>query len=739
MPDAPIWTPSEERVRHARLTEFLRFVGERFGCVATDYASLWRWSIEHRDRFWQAMWEYADVVASRHWETVLTDGDQMPGAKWFVGARLNYAENLLRLRDDRPAIVAWTETGRQQSLTYAELHDEVARIAGWLRREGIGPGDRVAAYLPNCPETVVAMLATASVGATFSSCSPDFGVEAVVDRFGQIEPAVLFTANACTYAGKTHDCLSRVERILERIPSIRYIVIVPVGQAFQPDRSRIRENSGVSEASRQNSHEFCYAPGQAGKPDLRWHDIPPADSPLVFEQLPFDHPLYILFSSGTTGVPKCIVHGAGGTLLQHLKEHQLHTDIRRDPGWVRRGESIQGRGDRLFYFTTCGWMMWNWLVSGLASGCTLVLFDGSPFHPHPGRLWEMAEAEGVTVFGTSAKYLAALEKSGYVPRESCDLSSLRTILSTGSPLAPESFDFVYSQIKPDVCLSSISGGTDIVSCFVLGNPIGPVWRGEIQCAGLGMAVDVFDDDGNPVAPAGQAFQPDRSRIRENSGVSESSRQNSHEFCYPPGQAGKPDLRGELVCTRPFPSMPVGFWNDPDGVRRIANPSYGEKYRAAYFERFPGVWHHGDYAEKTPHGGYIIHGRSDAVLNPGGVRIGTAEIYRQVEQLPEVVEAITVGQQWQGDERIVLFVRLREGDELDDALRDVIRQRIRDGATPRHVPAKIVAVPDIPRTKSGKIVEIAVRDVIHGREVKNVHALANPESLQHFANRPELNS
>jgi acetoacetyl-CoA synthetase len=383
--------------------------------------------------------------------------------------------------------------------------------------------------------------------------------------------------------------------------------------------------------------------------------------------------------------------------LQHLKEHQLHTDIRsagcvrdrRDPGWVRRGESIQGRDDRLFYFTTCGWMMWNWLVSGLASGCTLVLFDGSPFHAHPGRLWEMAEAEGVTVFGTSAKYLAALEKTDFVPRDSHDLSSLRTILSTGSPLAPESFDFVYSQIKPDVCLSSISGGTDIVSCFVLGNPIGPVWRGEIQCAGLGMAVDVFDNDGRPIV----------------------------------GE------KGELVCTKPFPSMPVGFENDPGG----------KKYRAAYFERFPNVWHHGDYAEKTPHGGYIISGRSDAVLNPGGVRIGTAEIYRQVEQLPEVVEAIAVGQQWQGDERIVLFVRLREGVELDDALRDVIRQKIRDGATPRHVPARMVAVPDIPRTKSGKIVEIAVRDVVHGREVKNVHALANPESLQHFANRPELSS
>jgi acetoacetyl-CoA synthetase len=699
MPDAPIWTPSEERVRNARLTEFLRFVGERFGCEATDYASLWQWSIDYRVRFWEAMWEYAGVIASRPWDAVLTDGDRMPGATWFRGARLNYAENLLRYRDDRPAIVSWNEAGRQQVLTYAELHGEVARIGGWLRREGIGPGDRVAAYLPNCPETIIAMLAAASVGATFSSCSPDFGVEGVVDRFGQIEPAVLFTVDACTYAGKTHDCLSRVEQILERIPSIRRTVVLPVGQAFQPDRVGQMASAAQS------------APGQAGKPDLRWHDIPPADSPLVFEQLPFDHPLYVLFSSGTTGVPKCIVHGAGGTLLQHLKEHQLHTDVRRD--------------DRLFYFTTCGWMMWNWLVSGLASGCTLVLFDGSPFHPNPGRLWDMAEAEGITVFGTSAKYLSALEKTHVVPRESRDLSSLRTILSTGSPLAPESFDFVYSRIKRDVCLSSISGGTDIVSCFVLGNPIGPVWRGEIQCAGLGLAVDVFDEDGNSLPPVGQAFQPDRV------GQVASGTQSA------PGQAGKPDLRGELVCTKAFPSMPVSFWNDPDGAGWIGNPSYGNKYRAAYFERFPGVWHHGDYAEKTPHGGYIISGRSDAVLNPGGVRIGTAEIYRQVEQLPEVVEAIAVGQQWRGDERIVLFVRLRDGVELDETLRDAIREKIRGGATPRHVPARIVSVPDIPRTKSGKIVEIAVRDVVQGRDVKNLHALANPESLQHFANRPEL--
>ncbi|MCH8830148.1 MAG: acetoacetate--CoA ligase, partial [Planctomycetes bacterium] len=513
----------------------------------------------------------------------------------------------------------------------------------------LGVGDRVAAFLPNIPECVIAMLATATVGATFSSCSPDFGADGVVDRFGQIEPAVLFTATACTYAGKTHDCLDRVASIVERIPSIRHTVVVPDSNGDNTQSAPLRSRL------------------------LDWGDIESNDEPLRFEQLPFDHPLYILFSSGTTGPPKCIVHGAGGTLLQHLKEHQLHSDIRRD--------------DTLFYFTTCGWMMWNWLASGLASGCTIVLYDGSPFHPHPGILFDMAESEGVTVFGTSAKYIAAVEKAELVPRESHDLPALKTILSTGSPLAPESFDFVYADVKADVCLSSISGGTDIVSCFALGNPIGSVWRGELQTAGLGMAVDVFDDDGKPIT----------------------------------GE------KGELVCTKTFPSMPLGFWNDADG----------EKYRQAYFARFPNVWHHGDYAQKTSHEGLIIHGRSDVVLNPGGVRIGTAEIYRLAEQEPYVIESLAVGQQWEGDERIILFVHLRDNARLDAALIDSLKQRIRKGASPRHVPAKIIAVPEIPRTKSGKIVEATVRDLIHGRPVKNRHALANPESLDHFTDLKEL--
>ena len=637
-----LWSPSEDRIRQSRMTEFLQFVNDAFAADATDYTTLWQWSIEHRDLFWSAMWEYAGVVSLQSWNEPLIDGDQMPGAKWFSGAKLNFAENLLRFDDDQRAIVAWNEDGRSGELTYRELRVEVARVADWLRSQGIGVGSRVAAYLPNIPETVIAMLAAAAVGATFSSCSPDFGVEGVVDRFGQVEPEILFAVDECRYAGKTHDCRPRIDEITRKIPSIRSTVVIP----FSRD----------PEGSAANS--------------VLWNEIQPTDAPLEFEQLPFDHPLYILFSSGTTGVPKCIVHGAGGTLLQHFKEHQLHTDLRRD--------------DRLFYFTTCGWMMWNWLVSGLATGCTIVLYDGSPFHPQPGHLWDMVDAERITVFGTGAKYISAIEKAGVVPRESHRLDSLRAILSTGSPLMPESFDYVYTQIKSDVCLSSISGGTDIVSCFVLGNPIQPVYRGEIQSAGLGMAVDVFDDEGNSL------------------------------------ETGK----GELVCTKPFPSMPVGFWNDPDG----------SKYQAAYFDRFPNVWHHGDFAEKTQHDaitGYIIHGRSDAVLNPGGVRIGTAEIYRQVETFDEVLESLAVGQQWEGDERIILFVRLRDDVEISEELQAAIRTRIRQNASPRHVPAVIAAVPDLPRTKSGKIAEIAVREVIHDRPVKNQHALANPESLEDF--------
>ncbi|HRP35716.1 MAG TPA: acetoacetate--CoA ligase [Gammaproteobacteria bacterium] len=647
MNDEPLWKPSAERVAHAQLTQFIKAVSGVLAPNIHGWDELWRWSVEHPEHFWPAVWKFCGIKSSHRWDTVLERPDAMPGAKWFSGARLNFAENLLRHDDSRPALVWRGEDGRRRVHTHAELHREVARLAGAMRALGVGPGDRVAGFLPNCPEAVIAMLASASLGATWSSCSPDFGIQGVLDRFGQIRPRVLFTADGYFYSGKRIDSMERMRGVLQRLEGVERVVLVPFLDS-NPDVSTL--------------------PGA-----VAWDDFLSAATTLEYAQLPFDHPLYILYSSGTTGVPKCIVHGAGGTLLQHLKEHRLHTDI--------------GPGDVVFYFTTCGWMMWNWLVSGLATGATLVLYDGNPFHPGPGALWDMAEAEGISVFGTSAKYLAAVEKAGYAPGEHHRLDKLRAVLSTGSPLMPASFDFVYRSIKQDVQLASISGGTDIVSCFALGCPILPVHRGELQCRGLGMAVEIFDD-------AGRA---------------------------------QTDEPGELVCTRPFPSMPVGFWNDPDGA----------KYRAAYFERFAGVWHHGDWARLTPHGGLIIYGRSDAVLNPGGVRIGTAEIYRQVEKLDEIVEALAIGQDWGDDQRIVLFVRLRDGVALDEAVQAKIRKTIRDNTTPRHVPAKILEVRDIPRTLSGKIVELAVRNVVHGRPVKNTDALANPAALEEFRNRPEL--
>jgi acetoacetyl-CoA synthetase len=571
----------------------------------------------------------------------------MPGAAWFPGTRLNFAENLLRLRNDQPALLFHNERGQRRQLSFADLHAEVARVAAGLRACGVVTGDRVVGFLPNLPEAVIAMLAAASIGATWSSCSPDFGIQGVLDRFGQIAPRVLFTADGYFYGGKTIDSLAPIAGVLAQLPSVEHVVVVPYVSAA-PDLASLR-NARL------------------------YRDFGTAGSPLEFAALPFDHPLYILYSSGTTGVPKCIVHGAGGTLLQHQKEHLLHTDLKP--------------GDRMLYFTTCGWMMWNWLVSALAAGATAVLYDGSPTYPDARVLWRIAHSEKLTVFGTSARYLAAIEKEGVNPREEFRLDALRTILSTGSPLAPEGFEYVYRDIKTDVQLSSISGGTDIVSCFVLGSPVLPVYRGEIQCRGLGMRVEIFDEAGRAVI-------------------------------------GQP---GELVCTAPFPSMPVGFWNDPDGSR----------YRAAYFERFPNVWCHGDYAALTAHGGVIIYGRSDAVLNPGGVRIGTAEIYRQVEKLDEVLESLAVGQDWNNDVRVILFVRLRPSVTLSESLQQKIRQTIRSNTTARHVPAKIIAVPDIPRTISGKIVELAVRNVIHGRPVKNTDALANPHALDHFRNLPEL--
>ncbi|KFI22278.1 acetoacetate--CoA ligase [Nitrosococcus oceani] len=645
----PLWRPSSAQVEQAQMTRFLHTVQDQYGAKVADYPTLYAWSLQQPEDFWAAVWRFCEVKSSQPWERVLENGDPMLGARWFVGSRLNFAENLLRYRDERPALVFWGEEGRRCALSYGELYLQVARLAQALKGAGVGVGDRVVGWLPNVPETVMAMLATTSLGAIWSSCSPDFGIQGVLDRFGQIAPKVLLAADGYHYKGKAIDSLSRLPKIAASLPGLRQVVVVPY-------LHRSPDLAAIPKAQRYEAFM-----GEAENPLL------------TFVQLPFDHPIYILYSSGTTGVPKCIVHGAGGTLLQHLKELRLHTDLKRE--------------DRIFYYTTCGWMMWNWLVSALATGATVVLYDGAPLYPRSESLWDMAAEEGITVFGASAKYLSALEKAGVQPARTHHLDKLRTLLSTGSPLAPESFDYVYRDIKGEVQLSSISGGTDIVSCFALGNPILPVYRGELQCRGLGMKVEIFDEKGRSVE----------------------------------GQ------KGELVCTAPFPAMPVFFWNDPGG----------KKYRAAYFERFPGVWTHGDYAELTAHGGLIIHGRSDTVLNPGGVRIGTAEIYRQVEKLPEILESLAIGQSWQGDVRIVLFVVLREGRVLDEALTNRIRQTIRKHASPHHMPAKVLQVPDMPRTLSGKLVELAVSHTIHGRPVKNLDALTNPEALEYFRDRPEL--
>jgi acetoacetyl-CoA synthetase len=642
-----IWTPSAERAQRARLTKFIGLAAQRTGRQFADYAALHRWSVQYREEFWPLLAAFTGVEFRRPPERILMDGDRMPGARWFVGAELNFAEHLLRRVDDRPAIVFRGEDGRREEVSFATLRSQVGALAAALRAEGVGPGDRVAGFLPNHPSAVIAMLAASSIGAVWSSCSPDFGAAGVVDRFGQIGPKLLFTADGYRYGSKVLDSRPVAAEVARKCPSVRRVVVVP----FLEPRAEI---SAIPHA-------------------VHWSDLLRNDEEPRFASLPFAHPLYILYSSGTTGRPKCIVHGAGGTLLQHLKEHVLHTDL--------------GSDDRLFYFTTCGWMMWNWQVSALACGTTLVLYDGSPMHPGPEALWRMAEEEGVTVFGTSAKYLASLEKAGCRPAREFGLGRLRTVLSTGSPLAPEGFDFVYRDVKADVHLASISGGTDIVSCFVLGNPLLPVYRGELQCAGLGMAVDIYDDAGKPLATG----------------------------------------QGELVCTRAFPSMPVGFWNDADG----------SAYRRAYFARFPGVWTHGDFAERTQHDGFVIHGRSDATLNPGGVRIGTAEIYRAVESLPDIAESLAIGQAWQGDTRIVLFIVLHAGASLTDDLQETIRATIRRNLTPRHVPARIIAVPELPRTRNGKLSELAVRAVVHGEAVGNTEALANPTALQYFRNRPEL--
>ena len=643
----PIWSPSPERIARTQLTRFMRFVRERHRAPVPDYAALHRWSIEFPENFWSALWDFCEIRAQTRATQILADGNRMPGARWFIDARLNYAENLLRRDGNTAAIIFRNERGQRRELSWAQLRRETARIADGLRAAGVQPGDRVAAYLPNIPETVIAMLAATSIGAVFSYCSPDFGLSGVLDRFGQITPKVLFAADGYRYAGKTLDCMETIRAVKEKIASIECVVLVPC----------------LNERPALDTIGSAVAFAQFGD----------STAPLSFEQLPFDHPAFILYTSGTTGVPKCIVHSAGGALLQQMKEHILHSDM--------------GPDDRFFYYTTCGWVMWNGLASGLATGATIVLFDGAPLQPDPRVLWRMAHDERITIFGTSPRFLVAGEQADIRPRCEFELSALRTIISTGAPLNPPSYRYVYREVKPDVLLASISGGTDPMACFGSGCPIQPVYEGELQALSLGMKTEIYDDAGKPLV----------------------------------GE------QGELVCSAPFPSVPIGFWGDTDGSR----------FHGTYFARYPNVWWHGDLATITSRGGLVVHGRSDAVLNPGGVRIGTAEIYRQVEKIEEVAESIAIAQQWQDDVRIVLFVRLREGSTLDEGLRDKIRTAIRGNTTPRHVPARIVQVPDLPRTINGKLVELAVRDVVHNRAVKNLDALANPQALDYFKDLPEL--
>jgi acetoacetyl-CoA synthetase len=646
-----LWQPGPERIENANVTRFRTWINDEKDLDLADYHALYDWSVANSEDFWTALIEYGDLKASTWGETVLANPTKMPGAKFFPDAKLNFAENLLKRDDDSDALIFWGEDKVKTRISWCDLNIAVSKFSQALRAQGVGKGDRVCGYMPNMPETVIAMLATATIGATWSSASPDFGVQGVEDRFGQIEPKVMITVDGYYYNGKSHDIREKVRDVVERIPSIQTVVLVKY--AFDGSNT-----TGIRNAVAYDD----YLSGFSARK-------------IEFEQVEFNHPLYVMFSSGTTGKPKCIVHGTGGTLLKQVSEHLLHCDV--------------VPGDRVFYFTTCGWMMWNWLMAGLAAGATLLLYDGSPFYPSGNILFDYADAEKMTLFGTSAKYIDALAKAELRPRETHDLSTVRAMTSTGSPLAPESFDYVYRDIKEDIHLASISGGTDILGCFVLACPVLPVKRGVIQTRALGVAVNVFDDQGHPVR----------------------------------------NQKGELVCTAPFPSMPVGFWNDPDG----------QKYHDAYFDRFENVWCHGDYVELDDEGGMVIYGRSDATLNPGGVRIGTAEIYRQVEKLPEVQESIVIGQEWDNDVRVVLFVVLRDDLQLDDDLIARIRKQIRDNCTPRHVPAKVIQVADIPRTKSGKITELAVRDVVHGRPIKNQEALANPEALDFYADLEQLKS
>ncbi len=646
MNENPIWKPSGARIAQTRLSEFIDLVDHTWGISCKDYQDLHQWSIDEAEKFWKSLWDFGGVISETTGNTVIRDAQKLPGAVFFPDAKLNFAENLLRRRDNEPAIIFSSETCIKRNFSYQELYELVSRLRQAMIKTGVKPGDRVAALLPNIPESVACMLAATSLGAIWSSCSPDFGIKGILDRFSQIKPKLLIGVDRYFYNGHEFDCCKKISKISSELGSVKKTIIVP----YDPENTIYH------------------------KSNLAGYLKPFEPEPITFESFSFNHPLYILFSSGTTGTPKCIIHGAGGTLIQHIKEHMLQTDTQP--------------GDRIFYYTTLGWMMWNWLVSALAMEATLVLYDGAPFYPNGNALFDYADKARVTHFGTSAKFIDALKKTSLSPRSTHDLSSVRTILSTGSPLLPESFDYIYRQIKSDVCVSSISGGTDIVGCFAAGNPNGPVFRGELQAKCLGMDVAIFSSEGKPII--------------------------GH--------------KGELVCRNNFPSMPLGFWNDQTGNR----------FKSAYFERFPGVWHHGDWAELTERGGLIIYGRSDATLNPGGVRIGTAEIYRQVEQLSEVKEAIAVGQEApDGDVRIILFVRLIDNITLDPELRKKIHYCIREGASPRHTPSVILEVSDIPRTKSGKITELAVRDVIHGRVVENVEALANPEALDQFRDREEL--
>ena len=639
-----LWEPSEQRIKQTNMYRFMNAINEKHQKEFSTYSELHKWSIDHIPEFWEAMWDFADIIASQKADRVVEDLEKMPGARWFPGARLNFAENLLRYRDDRTALIFNGESQVSKKMTYAQLYDEVGRIADSLRNAGIKPGDRIVGFMPNMPETIVAMLAATSLGATWSSCSPDFGIKGVLDRFGQIKPKVLFTADGYFFKGKRIDCLERIANILKDLPSIEKIVVVPYTE---------------------NEPDVHVVPNAVIYSDFRSHV---SGLTVAFEQLPFDHPLYIMYSSGTTGLPKCMVQSSGGILIHHIKELMLHTDLKRE--------------DTIFYFTTCGWMMWNWLVSSLAIGATLVLYDGNPFHPSPDVLWQMAQDEKVTVFGTSAGYIAALQNSGLKPGNVYDLSPLRAVLSTGSPLSDEGFEFIYDAVKSDLQLASIAGGTDINGCFALGNPMGPVYAGELQCRGLAMNVKAFDENG-------------QSAVKQ---------------------------QAELVCTAPFPSMPIYFWEDPDG----------KKYHSAYFDVYPNVWRHGDYIVITKRGGVIMFGRSDATLNPGGVRIGTAEIYRQIDLIDDVADSVVVGQNWNNDVRVILFVKMAEGVDLTEDLMQKIRTTIRTNASPRHVPAKIIPVADIPYTLNMKKVEIAVKKVIQGQPVTNKDALINPEALDCYA-------